>query len=55
MDRGASQASVHGIARVGHNLVTKPQTCIKINIKVSSGKKRADFSANVPDLKTVGP
>ena len=24
MDRGAWQATVHGIARVGHNLVTKP-------------------------------
>ena len=25
MDRGAWQAIVHGITRVGHNLVTKPQ------------------------------
>ena len=24
MDRGAWQATVHGIARVGHNLATKP-------------------------------
>ena len=24
MDRGAWQVTVHGIARVGHNLVTKP-------------------------------
>ena len=24
MDRGAWQATVHGLARVGHNLVTKP-------------------------------
>ena len=24
MDRGAWQATVHGVARVGHNLVTKP-------------------------------
>ena len=24
MDRGAQQAIVHGVARVGHNLVTKP-------------------------------
>ena len=24
MDRGAWQATVHGITRVGHNLVTKP-------------------------------
>ena len=24
MDRGAWQAPVHGVARVGHNLATKP-------------------------------
>ena len=24
MDRGVSQATVHGVARVGHNLATKP-------------------------------
>ena len=36
MDRGAWQASVHGIARVGHDLVTKPPTCIKVNINASS-------------------
>ena len=24
MDRGACQATVHGVARVGHDLVTKP-------------------------------
>ena len=24
MDRGAWQAAVHGVARVGHNLATKP-------------------------------
>ena len=28
MDRGAWQATVHGITRVGHNLVTKPPTNI---------------------------
>ena len=39
MDRGAWQASVHGITRVRHDLVTKTPTCIKVNIKVSSGKK----------------
>ena len=27
MDRGAWQATVHGIARVGHNLATKPPQC----------------------------
>ena len=39
MDRGAWQASIHGITRVRHDLVTKTPTCIKVNIKVSSGKK----------------
>ena len=27
MDRGALQATVHGITRVGHDLVTKPPPC----------------------------
>ena len=27
MDRGAWQATVHGVARVGHILVTKPPPC----------------------------
>ena len=26
MDRGVGQATVHGVARVGHDLVTKPPT-----------------------------
>ena len=26
MDRGDWQATVHGVTRVGHNLVTKPTT-----------------------------
>ena len=25
MNRGAWQAAIHGVARVGHNLATKPQ------------------------------
>ena len=25
MDRGAWQVAIHGVARVGHNLATKPQ------------------------------
>ena len=28
MDRGAWQATVHGVLRVGHNLVTKPSIYI---------------------------
>ena len=34
MDRGAWQATIHGITRVGHDLVTKPQTkpCINYDL-----------------------
>ena len=28
MDRGGWQATVHGVARVGHNLTTKPPLCL---------------------------
>ena len=40
MDRGAWQATVHGVARVGHDLATKPpppnfsaQNCIQVTMK----------------------
>ena len=33
MDRGAWQAAVHGVARVGHDLASKPPP----NIRVDSG------------------
>ena len=29
MDRGAWQATVHGVARLRHDLVTKPPECLK--------------------------
>ena len=32
MDRGAWQATVHEVARVGHDLTTKPPTTIHIYI-----------------------
>ena len=28
MDRGAWQAAIHGVARAGHNLATKPSPCL---------------------------
>ena len=34
MDRGAWQATVHGVARVRHNLATKPPSTICIYIYV---------------------
>ena len=33
MDRGARQATVHGVARAGYDLATKPQTKWKIAYK----------------------
>ena len=39
MDRGAWQDTVHGVARVGHNLVTKPKPCVINNRKRVLGVK----------------
>ena len=36
MDRGALWATVHGVARVRHNLATKPPPCLLISIKLAS-------------------
>ena len=30
MNRGAWKATAHGVARVGHNLATKPTPCISV-------------------------
>ena len=38
MDRGAWQATVHGIARVRHDLATKPNQAIPENFKVTKMK-----------------
>ena len=42
MDRGAWQATVRGVVRVGHNLLTKPpmgaqiagETCLGVSVRV---------------------
>ena len=42
MDRGARRATVHGVVRVGHNLLTKPpmdaqiagETCLGVSVRV---------------------
>ena len=42
MDRGAWRATVHGVARVGHDLVTKPPPTThntKSNLEVASGRE----------------
>ena len=36
MDRGAWWATVHGVARVGHDLVTKPPPT-EINTRINTG------------------
>ena len=36
MDRGAWQATAHGVARVRHDLATKPPLHFKVNLKVIS-------------------
>ena len=41
MDRGAWQATVHGVTRVRHNLATKPHTHYIIT---DSGSKSADWA-----------
>ena len=45
MDRGAWQATVHGAARVGHNLVTKPGQRLKMenNNLRTSGRRWPSF------------
>ena len=40
MDRGAWQATVCGVARVGHNLATKPPPPKNTRTKVGSGKTK---------------
>ena len=36
MDRGDLQATVHGVARVEHNLATKPPPCTDMNTTTGS-------------------
>ena len=37
MDRGAAQATVHGVTKVGHNLATKQQQLVE---KMDSGSSQ---------------
>jgi len=36
MDRGAWWATVHGVARIGHDLVTKPPSRLSITLRLES-------------------
>ena len=40
MDRGVRQATVHGVTRVGHDLVTKPPMCFG-NSEVQQEKNKS--------------
>ena len=40
MDRGAWRDTVHGVARVGHDLVTKPPPQLHIAINMTVVKKK---------------
>ena len=40
MDKGAWQATVHGVTRVGHDLVTKPPMCFD-NSEVQQEKNKS--------------
>ena len=40
MDKGAWQATVHGVTRVGHDLVTKPPMCFG-NSEVQQEKNKS--------------
>ena len=38
MDRGVWQGTVHGVARVGHDLVTKPPPYVKKSVSEGTSK-----------------
>ena len=51
MDRGAWQATVHGVARVGHDLATKPPPPEEMVIKK---KKTRRVKSQVSPSKKAG-
>ena len=66
MDRGAQQAAVHGVARVGHNLATKPPPCDSGQCKVQEdhiedligyspwGRKESDTTERLHFTSLIG-
>ena len=56
MDRGAWQAIVHGVARVGHNLATKPtnQFLNHHHDKGEAGGRGSPTSTSQPWGKAIG-
>ena len=59
MDRGVWQATVHGVARVGHDLLTKPPPppCIymqsKKMIPMNRFAERAGLKLNIQKMKIM--
>ena len=51
MDRGAWKATVHGVAKVGHDLVTKHKACSEHE----AFEKHSDGSSVCPRLSTTDP
>ena len=57
MDRGAWQATVHGVARVGHDLATKPPpplwTSGSLQIGIHSKAQATPFSDDIKNLRQL--
>ena len=53
IDTGAWQATVHGVARVGHDLMTKPQYML-LNIGGSDGKESACSAGDLGSIPGLG-
>ena len=51
MDRGAWQATVHGVARVGHNLATKPPPNI-LSYPTSTNSKKESINSTCKNYFT---
>ena len=54
MDRGTWQATVHGVARVGHNLVTKPPPPMTSNPCGSASKESTCNARNLGSIPGLG-
>ena len=53
MDRGAWRATVHGVVRVGHNLVTKPPPPEEM-VQKKKKKKKTRVKSQVSPSKKAG-
>ena len=53
MDRGAWQGTVHGVARVGHDIATKPPTLLSFWDFPLVGSDDKESTCNVGDLGLI--